>query len=263
MPRECLVLRVFTRGRRGGNHLGVITDLAGLDSASMQQIAADLGFSETVFIDRNPGDVPFTRIFMPGMETPFAGHPLVGAASVILSESGNTVDRLRCGIGEVMIRSDGDVVWVDAPMFPENARIDDDDFASRVGLETRHATWRVAMPLDYRMVELESADLVAGVKPDTDSFGEAHGLTVYARDGDTARMRFFIPEGGIEEDPATGSAAVALATMFSAGGETDGRLSIDQGEEIGHPSRINLRWSGTTASIGGSVVQDEVRELAR
>lgn len=262
MARKCLVLRVFTRGDHGGNHLGVVTDLAGLDTATMQRIAADLGFSETVFIDSTGGGVPSTRIFTPGMEMPFAGHPLVGAASVMLGESTDAVGRLRCGIGEVAIRRDGDLVWVDAPMIPDNASTDDTAFARRVGLGATLSTWRVAMPLDYRMIELESADLVASVSPDTDAFEHAHGLTVYARTGDEVRMRFFIPEAGIDEDPATGSAAVALATMYAARGEAMGRLTIDQGEEIGHPSRINLRWSDATASIGGTVVADEVRELA-
>jgi trans-2,3-dihydro-3-hydroxyanthranilate isomerase len=226
----------------------------------MQQIAAELGFSETVFIDASVGEVPLVRIFTPAMEMPFAGHPLVGAAWMMLQQESG-VAQLRCGIGEVTIRSDGDVTWVDAPMIPGNAAPDDGLFARRVGLERPNSTWRVAMPLDYRMVELESAARVAVANPDTSAFEEAHGLTVYARSGNTVRMRFFIPEAGIDEDPATGSAAVALATMYAARGEPTGSLTIDQGEEIGHPSRINLRWSGAAASIGGTVVTDEVREL--
>ena len=227
MPRPCLVLRVFTKGNLGGNHLGVVTDLVGLETADMQRIAADLGFSETVFIDSAADEVPTVRIFTPGMEMPFAGHPLVGAASVMLDQGVHT-DRLRCGIGEVAIRRDGDVIWVDAPMIPKNAQVDDSVFAHRVGLAEPLSTWRVAMPLDYRMVELATAEQVAAVKPDTRAFEAAHGLTVYARCGDRVRMRFFIPEAGIDEDPATGSAAVALATMYAARGEAEGRLIIDR-----------------------------------
>jgi trans-2,3-dihydro-3-hydroxyanthranilate isomerase len=259
MSRSCLVIRVFTRDGVGGNHLGVVEDLAGLDGEKMQAIAANLGFSETVFIE--DGDVPVTRIFTPEMEMPFAGHPLVGAASVVL-ERESRIDRLRCGIGEVRIRRDGDLVWVDAPMTPGNARPDDTSFTTEVGLPIPVSSWRVDMPLDYRMVELASARVVSQVKPDTTAFGEAHGLTVFAREGDRVRLRFFIPEAGIEEDPATGSAAVALATMLAAQGEVTGNLTIDQGEEIGHPSRINLRWTGATASIGGTVSSDGLRELA-
>ena len=75
-----MVLRVFTAGREGGNHLGVVNDLVDLDDAAMQQIATDLGFTETVFVDWPEGSIPFARIFTPAEELPFAGHPLVGAA---------------------------------------------------------------------------------------------------------------------------------------------------------------------------------------
>ncbi len=259
MPRPCSVLRVFTRDGEGGNHLGVVTDLSGLDPSAMQQIAAELGFSETIYIEE--GDPPHVRIFTPTMEMPFAGHPLVGAA-YHLFRSGSHAERIRCGIGEVKIRTEGKLVWVEAPMFHENAYRDGAIFARRVGLADPKSTWRVEMPLDYRLVELASPDDVARAAPDTEAFGAAHGLTVFARSGGHIRMRFFIPDAGIAEDPATGSAAVALATRFAAAGELDGSASIDQGEEIGHPSRIELRWEGRTASIGGAVAVDEPMELS-
>ena len=101
MSSTCHVLRVFTRGELGGNHLGVVTDLTGLDSDSMQTIATELGFSETTFVDTDVGDVPFVRIFTPSMEIPFAGHPLVGTAWVLRTLGPGVGDRLRCGIGEV------------------------------------------------------------------------------------------------------------------------------------------------------------------
>lgn len=260
MPRHCSVLRVFTRDGEGGNHLGVVTDLEGLDTDSMQQIALDLGFSETVFIaDSEP---PSVRIFTPGMEMPFAGHPLVGAA-FHLFEAGAATDTIECGIGPVRIRRDRDVVWVDAPMFHERAYRDGAIFARRVGLQDTLSRWRVEMPLDYRVVEMASPEQVAAADPDVSAFGAAHGLALFARSGSRVRMRFFIPEAGISEDPATGSAAVALATRLAAAGELDGSVTIDQGEEIGHPSRIELRWEGRTASIGGTVAIDDPRELSR
>jgi trans-2,3-dihydro-3-hydroxyanthranilate isomerase len=261
MPRQCLVVRVFTRDGGGGNHLGIVTDLAGLDTATMQQIATDLGFSETIFIAEPAAGVAPTRIFTPAMELPFAGHPLVGAAWHMMETHPGRVTHLRCGIGEVGLRREGDAVWVDVAMDPGNARPDGSGFAARVGIADPQQAWRVLTPLDYRMVQVGTFEDVARVQPATAAFGPAHGLTVFARDGDHVRMRFFIPVAGVDEDPATGSAAVALATMLAAGGEPSGHLTIDQGEEIGHPSRINLRWSGRRASIGGTVVADEMREL--
>lgn len=237
----------------------MVDQLDGLDTATMQRIAAELGFSETVFITY--GDVPEVRIFTPGTELLFAGHPLVGAAFHVL-EAGLPVRSIKCGIGDVRIRRDGDRVWVDAPMRPENAFRDGVALALAVGLKDPVSTWRVDMPLDYRLVELATAEDVAAASPDTTALTPAHGLTVFARAGSQIRMRFFIPDAGIAEDPATGSAAVALATRFAAAGEPNGRATIDQGEEIGHPSRIELRWEGATASIGGTVAIDSPRELA-
>ncbi|MDJ0925524.1 MAG: PhzF family phenazine biosynthesis protein [Acidimicrobiia bacterium] len=262
MPRPCLVLRVFTRNGEGGNHLGVVTDLQGLDTSKMQQIANDLGFSETVFIDLGAGEAPHVRIFTPELELPFAGHPLVGSAWLMLRRLGTGVDRLECGIGDVAIRTEGEQTWVDVAMNVDKARVDDSGFAAAVRLAEAQSTWRVAMPLDYRMVELANASHASQAVVDLEAFGPAFGLAVYARSEDAVRMRFFTPEAGVNEDPATGSAAVALATMYAARGESEGSLTIDQGEEIGHPSRINLRWSGSAASIGGTVAEDETRELA-
>ncbi len=258
MSRPCSVLRVFTRASEGGNHLGVVTDLSGLTTDRMQEIATHLGFSETVFIDES-SDVPSVRIFTPAMEMPFAGHPLVGAASVLLAKS--DIDRLQCGIGEVCVRKEGDLFWVDAPMDVSNAALDGSGFAGSVGVVNTVSEWRVALPLDYRVVELTTFDDVANADPDTDRFGEVHGLTIYARYAARVRMRFFIPLAGIKEDPATGSAAVALATRLAADGEPSGDLTIEQGEEIGHPSRIKLRWQDATASIGGTVAIDADMEL--
>ncbi|HKY47158.1 MAG TPA: PhzF family phenazine biosynthesis protein, partial [Acidimicrobiia bacterium] len=75
------------------------------------------------------------------------------------------------------------------------------------------------------------------------------------------RARFFAPGFGIVEDPATGSAAVALAARLRSLGHGHGSLQIEQGEEIGHPSRINLVWGANGTSIGGTVARDEVRFL--
>jgi trans-2,3-dihydro-3-hydroxyanthranilate isomerase len=225
----------------------------------MQRIAAELGFSETVFIEN--GETPSVRIFTPEMELPFAGHPLVGAARHVL-ESGSSATTISCGIGDVRIRRDGDVFWVVAPMYPNRAYRDGAAFARGVGLLDPESTWRVEMPLDYRLVELATAEDVATAVPDPTAFAPAFGLAVYAREGGHIRMRFFVPGAGIAEDPATGSAAVALATRFAAAGETNGRATIDQGEEIGHPSRIELRWEGNTASIGGTIAVDPPVELA-
>jgi trans-2,3-dihydro-3-hydroxyanthranilate isomerase len=77
----------------------------------------------------------------------------------------------------------------------------------------------------------------------------------------SVRARFFAPGHGVFEDPATGSAAVALAAAQRATSRMRGRLHINQGSEIGHPSMIELTWNDDRANIGGSVRKDEVRWL--
>lgn len=263
MERSCTVVRVFTRGETGGNHLGVIEDIAGLDGEAMQRIATDLGFSETIFIADGGSDVPVVRIFTPGDELPFAGHPLVGAAWVLTVAGSSPARLLRCGIGEVRIRADGDLTWIEVPMSGE---VEADDavaeFLAGAGVAATVSTNRVFLPYEYVIGELENAAAVAAFEPNMDALAAAFGTLVYARDGDRVRARFFAPRSGVPEDPATGSAAVALATVLRSRGETDGRLTIHQGEEIGHPSAIELTWAGDTAAIGGTVRLDETRTVA-
>jgi trans-2,3-dihydro-3-hydroxyanthranilate isomerase len=91
-------------------------------------------------------------------------------------------------------------------------------------------------------------------------FGDVY-VWAWADEGQLVRARFFGPDFGIVEDPATGSAAVALAARLRSLGHEHGSLKVNQGEEIGHPSRINLEWTASETSIGGTVARDEVRFL--
>jgi trans-2,3-dihydro-3-hydroxyanthranilate isomerase len=263
--RHCYVLRVFTRGDEGGNHLGVVTDVIGLDTGAMQRIATELGFSETIFIDRRAEGVPLVRIFTPAAELPFAGHPLVGAAWILRVAGPGSVDRVACGVGEIPFRFEGEIVWVDTPMVTDVAQAPDGlVIAGSAGLETTGRCWWVRMPIPYLVVEAPSAESVAGAAPDLGALlggpaGEATYL--FARDGGTVKARFFAAGLGVPEDPATGSAAAALAAVLAHEGEQEGSLTVHQGDEIGHPSTIGLMWTPAAASLGGTVHRDEVRVL--
>lgn len=206
--------------------------------------------------------MPLVRIFTPVDELPFAGHPLVGSAWV-LDHLGGLPTKLRCGIGEVGVRRQGDVVWVDAPMSGRVIAADDVPcLLARGGIQRAVDAGRVMIPKEYLIGRLTAFDEVAGLEPDMVVMAETFGVLVYARNGDQVLARFFAPGTGVAEDPATGSAAVALATLLAAQGEESGSLTIRQGESIGHPSTIQLQWSGRTASIGGTVIMDGVRRLA-
>ena len=253
--RECDVLRVFTRDGSGGNHLGVIRDLTGLTGSRMQSIASDLGFSETVFLGWADDGVPTARIFTPASELPFAGHPLVGAAWALAVDGADSPDRIRCGVGDVAIGSDGDMIWIEPPFDQQvtSPTIDVSGWVEAVHRST------VLMPLPYLVVEAESVERVARLSaPPWD-----HSVYVWAWDrrDELVRARFFAGEHGVTEDPATGSAAVALAASLEARGTGSADLVIHQGEEIGHPSRIHLAWEGGRVRVAGTVAHDETRVL--
>jgi len=264
--RHCYVLRVFTREDQGGNHLAVVTDVTGLHEKVMQEIAFDNGFSETIFIDWREGGVPTVRIFTPEVELPFAGHPLVGAAWVLGMAGPGTVDRMRCDVGEIPFRVDGDMVWVDTPMVNQVRPADDALRAlASAGLPEPDGTWWAEMPLPYLVAEYGDPDDVLRAAPDLDAL-QAGGVGMcylVAPMGDSYKARFFAHGAGIPEDPATGSAAAALAAVMRHRGRLTGEHLVNQGDEIGHPSTIHLRWDEQHASLGGTVRRDEVRVIEK
>ena len=263
VSRPCHVVRVFTRGENGGNHLGVVIESEGLRTVEMQAIATELGFSETIFFA--PAAIPEVRIFTPGREMPFAGHPLVGMTWVLHESGISTTDRLACGIGEVRVGYADGIAWIEAsPDRSVREVADAERFAAILGIATPlNAGW-VDMPIPYLLLELPSPTHVATASFDERALEEigVGELYLYAEvDGQRVKARFFAPEAGVFEDPATGSAAVALASKLAHDGRASGSLEIDQGDEMGHPSTIQLDWNHDGIRIGGTVRADGVRLL--
>ena len=214
------VLRVFVNeDGEWGNPLGVFLAGDAVPEAERQGVAAELGFSETVFVeDRDSGRI---RIFTPELELPFAGHPTVGAAW-LLAREGSPVDALRTPAGEVAVRRAGAETYVAAR--PE---------------------W--APPFEYRQLGA-SAD-VRGLEPAAmDS--NTYAWTWIDEAAGTVRARSFVPEAGIAEDEATGSAAIGLCARL-------GRpLVIHQGN--GSVLRC-LPLGGGRVEVGGSACLVESR----
>jgi trans-2,3-dihydro-3-hydroxyanthranilate isomerase len=244
------VVRVFTRDGAGGNHLGIHDGL--LQEEVMQAVATSLGFSETIFLgDPTGDDAVAVRIFTPASELPFAGHPLVGAAWH-LGTPGAAI-ALRCGIGVVAgHRDDIDTASIEVNFLPS---------VERTATPAVVASWIALMPLPYEVHLLSDPDAVATYelidRPD-------HRLVWARGDGgdDIVRARFFAPGMGVVEDPATGSAAVALAAVFRHEGEESGAVTIHQGAEVGSPSRINVSWTVRDTVIGGAVADDGPRTVS-
>jgi predicted PhzF superfamily epimerase YddE/YHI9 len=207
-------LRVFLGpDGAGGNPLGVILDGAAVPRDRRQAVAADLGFSETVFVDdRATGTL---QIFTPAVELPLAGHPLVGTAW-LLAHAGTPVDTLRPPAGEVPTWADGGLTWIRA-----------------------RAKWAQM----YDITQLATpAEVDAYAVPGGDAMVE-----VWAWEDEAAgrvRARVF-PNGiGIEEDEATGAAAIQLGALIGRD------IVIRQGEG----SELHARPGGDgTVAVGGRV----------
>jgi predicted PhzF superfamily epimerase YddE/YHI9 len=219
---ELHVLRVFSGpDGRGGNPLGVFLDGAPIPPDRRQAVAIDLGFSETVFVDdASEGAI---RIFTPGRELPFAGHPTVGTAW-LFHETGAPATTLRPPAGDVPFRQDAERTWIRAR--PE---------------------W--VHPI--RIAQLESAAAVE--EQPGPAMGEP-GRYVWAwidEAAGTLRSRYFATDVGILEDEATGAAAVVM------GGLLGRPLTIRQG--VGSEILVRPQLDGTI-EIGGRVELVETRE---
>lgn len=214
------VLRVFVNeDGEWGNPLGVFLEGEQVAEPDRQSVAAELGFSETVFVD-DPA-AGRLRIYTPQVELPFAGHPTVGVAW-LLSRVGAPVETLEPPAGEVGVRYADDMTYVAAR--PE---------------------W--APRFDYRQL-----DSPAEVRARSAS---AQAVNAYAwawidESAGTIRARSFVPEAGIGEDEATGSAALALCAQLER------PIAIHQG----HGSVLLCQpLDDERIEVGGRVILDEVR----
>jgi predicted PhzF superfamily epimerase YddE/YHI9 len=178
------LLRVFVNeDGEWGNPLGVFLDGGQVPERERQAVAAELGLSETVFVDdRAEGRL---RIYTPKVELPFAGHPTVGTAW-LLAREGSPVEALRTPAGEVGVRRSDDETYVAAR--PE---------------------W--APPFEYRQVSAPAE--VRNLEPST-AGGNTYAWAWIDEAAGTVRARSFVPEVGIVEDEATGSAAIGLCARL-------------------------------------------------
>ena len=215
MP-ELHVLRVFVDGNgEWGNRLGVFPDGARIAAEERQRIAAELGFSETVFVeDRASGRI---RIHTPRVELPFAGHPTVGTAW-LLASLGTPVETLRPPAGEVVVRTRDGVTWVEAD--PE---------------------W--SPPFEYRQLASPGEVWAISRPPSTES--NIYTWAWIDQAAGTIRARSFVAAAGIAEDEATGSAALTLSSQLNRS------ITVHQG----HGSVLLARPTADgLAEVGGLVI---------
>jgi trans-2,3-dihydro-3-hydroxyanthranilate isomerase len=277
MSLDFTIVDVFSDRAFGGNQLAVFPNADGISDATMQQLAREFNFAETTFVlpPLDPAHTCRVRIFTPRAELPFAGHPTVGTAVVLasLDEGRAGAERrfvLEEGIGPVTVVTSGRGArfhlrspdWETAGESPPAAAI-----ARALSLpETAVVrSWYAGLGIRFCFVHLSDADLVDRATLDKTAWqdGVADGwsphLHVFAgecRDGARLYARMFAPALGVDEDPATGSAAAALvASLADDLPLADGsyNLQIEQGVGMGRPSLIEAtarKEDGLLAEVG-------------
>ena len=294
--RRFFTLDVFTQTVLAGNPLAVVLDAEGLNDHAMQAIAREFNLSETVFVcpPVDPKSRASLRIFTPGRELPFAGHPTVGTAVLLAirdhgSQHGHVshghvafdleekVGLVPCSV-EVLSGAKGRAVF-SLPKLPMPVRDAAHDLALAQALSLkpgdigfgRHRPTVYSAGVDFTFIPVSGRDALAAIRPDLNhwqavSSGERANVYAYtnevAETGSHYRARMFAPGMGLGEDPATGGAAAAFTgVVMEFDPPTDGqhKLTIEQGYEMGRPSQIDLHLTVAdgklvAAAIGGTAV---------
>lgn len=284
-------LDVFSDRTFGGNPLGVFPDTAHLPPGLMQRIAREMNLSESVFLGppESGGDAR-VRIFTPGKEVPFAGHPTVGTAIYLASllddgpSDGTRALVLEENVGHVPVDvrfQGGEPVFArfTTAVLPEHrpSPLSDVDLAMMVGLSVSdlHPALRpemVSCGLPFYVIPIGSLTAIRSAVLDTALWRRLvshlwadHVYLICPEvegEGVDMHVRMFAPAAGVPEDPATGSAAAALGGYLSmVDGCEAGTLhwTVEQGIEIARPSILQVeadRSGGSTSAVrvGGSAV---------
>ncbi len=265
-----VVCDVFTDTPLMGNQLAVFTDAREIPEEMLQDLAREMNFSETVFVYPKEDDGHARiRIFTPGAEVPFAGHPTLGTAFVLAAPMQLPEIRLETGAGTIPVRLDRDgprIVfgWMQQPIPTVEPYAGAEELLSAIGVERSELPVEVYdNGLQHVYVALESEQAVAALRPDLGRLGSSDvlGVNCFAGSGTRWKTRMFAPGVGVWEDPATGSAAGPLAVHLARHGSIGfgEEIEITQGVEINRPSKLYARVEGspgeiTRVEVGGSAV---------
>jgi trans-2,3-dihydro-3-hydroxyanthranilate isomerase len=267
------IVNVFTvdGARLSGNPLCVFEDARDLTSEQMQALARQLNLSETTFILPSERATARVRIFTPGFEMPFAGHPTLGTAHVVRALRGGERVTLEMHAGLVEVSADGDTWTLRAAKPPATRPVAATraELAAMVGLPddalAADALW-VNTGVEQLVIPIRDAALVRAARPVPELIAR-HGFSetrdeamayLWAREGNEIVVRFFFTQhGAVIEDPATGSACANLGGYFLA---TEASLpmaaSLRQGDAVGRPSRLGLRVDADRhVYVSGSVIE--------
>jgi len=266
-----VVCDVFTDVPLAGNQLAVFTDAREIPEEMLQPLARELNYSETTFVypAAGEGDVR-VRIFTPAAELPFAGHPVLGTAFVLAGPLQRAAISLETGAGVVPVELERDgprIVFgrMTQPVPKVEPFPHEDEVLAALGLNGAELPIELYdLGIRHVMVALPNRETVAAVQPDYARLARLQGFvgtSCFAGQRPSWKTRMFAPADGVPEDPATGSAAGPLACHLARHGRIDWgeEIEIEQGVEIGRPSRLFARAFGGDGGIervevGGSAV---------
>jgi PhzF family phenazine biosynthesis protein len=277
MSRKYKVVDVFTAQPLLGNPVAVVLDAEGLDGATMQQIAHWTNLSETTFVlppTRPEADYRL-RIFTPGSELPFAGHPTLGSAHAVL-ESGRASPRdghlvQECGAGLIRVAVSGStrVLTLPAAQVTDLAPGDMDELEAILGAPVNRSAAPALVDVGpvWIVAQLASAEAVLAMQPDLARSAaferrlRATGITVFGAyvSGDAdIEVRSFAPSCGVGEDPVCGSGNGAVAVFRQVRGLLSAKRSTyvaTQGQCVGRRGRVSISVAGEcSVTVGGECV---------
>jgi PhzF family phenazine biosynthesis protein len=269
------IVNVFTvdDDRFSGNPLCVFENAAGMSDAQMQALARQMNLSETTFVlpPETSGATARVRIFTPGFEMPFAGHPTLGTSHVVRAMRGGDRLVLEMHAGLVEVTAQGDAWTLRAAKSPATREVAATraDLSRMIGLPDDaicgQPLW-VNTGVEQLVLPVASAELVRRAQPVPELIAR-HGYSesrneamayVWAREGNDIIVRFFFTQhGSVIEDPATGSACANLGGYFVAtGAQLPLAATLRQGDAVQRPSRLGLRVDADRQIyVTGSVIE--------
>lgn len=273
---------VFTSVPFRGNPVAVVLEAGGLATGQMQQIARWIKLSETTFVlpPTAPGADYHVRIFTPGAELPFAGHPTIGTAHALLeagkvrTRDGALVQQCGAGLVRLSVEAAGQgAPWISFELPVPNLAALDSGQAERLesilgaDLEINSVPYLVDVGPRWVVAQLTSARAVLACEPDLqrmkaqDSQDRHTGVVIFGQhdpgSGAGIEVRAFAPAHGVNEDPVCGSGTGAVAAYLRHTGQLDsfGRdLIATQGEMVGRAGVLRLSISDEVIRVGGQAI---------
>jgi trans-2,3-dihydro-3-hydroxyanthranilate isomerase len=261
--RQFLIADVFTDAPLEGNQLGIFLDGRDLSHDMMLKATREMNFSETVFFlpPDDPGADAHVRIFTPGGELPFAGHPTLGSAWVLAEVLQKQLVTLRTGVGLVPVELERDGAdeivfgWMSQPIPDWGPYEQTAELLDALGTPGKPD----GLPIEwYRngphnvYVEIPGEQALFALEPDMQMLARIPvNVSCFTQTARGVTTRMFAPALGVTEDPATGSAAGPLAVHLARHGRIKfgQEIEIRQGACVHRPSVLYARAEGAENTV--------------